>query len=270
MKEIKKEFSVVRTLQQNKVAERKNKTLIKAARTMLADSKLPITFWAESVNTACYVQNRVLVIKPHNMTPYELLLGKFNGKSDEGFFVGYSTQRNAGTKEHFDADQARKKTIPDQEYILLPLWSKDSFLSPDDGIKPLGEKVKKDAESPGKEVPRQESQEKETTINNTNNDTAVSSTDLADGLKDNDGHTQEEGIDYDEVFAPVARIEAIRLFLAYASFMGFMVYQMDVKSAFLDAKIGKIDQTLFIKKQKGDILLVQVYVDDIILGFTRK
>nr|GFA28305.1 hypothetical protein [Tanacetum cinerariifolium] len=47
------------------------------------------------------------------------------------------------------------------------------------------------------------------------------------------GHTQEEGIDYEEVFASVARIEAIRLFLAYASFMGFMVYQMDVKSAFL-------------------------------------
>nr|GEU95043.1 ribonuclease H-like domain-containing protein [Tanacetum cinerariifolium] len=47
------------------------------------------------------------------------------------------------------------------------------------------------------------------------------------------GHTQEEGIDYEEIFAPVTRIEAIRLFLAYASFMGFMVYQMDVKSAFL-------------------------------------
>nr|GFA69324.1 copia protein [Tanacetum cinerariifolium] len=47
------------------------------------------------------------------------------------------------------------------------------------------------------------------------------------------GHTQEEGVDYKEVFAPVARIEAIRLFLAYASFIGFMVYQMDVKSAFL-------------------------------------
>ncbi|GJS01483.1 putative ribonuclease H-like domain-containing protein [Tanacetum coccineum] len=51
------------------------------------------------------------------------------------------------------------------------------------------------------------------------------------------GHTQEEGIDYDDVFAPVARIEAIRLFLAYASFMGFMVYQMDVKSAFLYGRI---------------------------------
>nr|GEU98149.1 putative ribonuclease H-like domain-containing protein [Tanacetum cinerariifolium] len=133
----------------------------------------------------------------------------------------------------------------------------------------------------------------------------------------------EEGIDYEEVFAPVTRIEAIRLFLAYASFMGFMVYQMHVKSDFLYETIeeevyvcqpprfedpdyidkvykvvkalyglhqaprawyetlanyllengferGKIDQTLFIKKQKGDILLVQVYVDDIIFGSTNK
>nr|GEW56655.1 copia protein [Tanacetum cinerariifolium] len=137
------------------------------------------------------------------------------------------------------------------------------------------------------------------------------------------GHTQEEDIDYDEVFALVARIEAIRLFLAYVFFMGFMVYQMDVKSAFLYRTIeeevyicqplgfkdldypdkvykvvkalyglhqaprawyeimanylsengfqkGKIDQTLFIKKQKGDILLVHVHVDDIIFGSTNK
>nr|GEX93761.1 retrovirus-related Pol polyprotein from transposon TNT 1-94 [Tanacetum cinerariifolium] len=109
------------------------------------------------------------------------------------------------------------------------------------------------------------------------------------------GHTQEEGIYYEEVFAPVARIEAIWLFLAYASFMGLMVYQMDVKSVFLYGTIeeevyvcqpsgfedldypdkngfqrGKIDQTLFIKKQKRDTLLVQVYVDDIIFGSTNK
>nr|GFC94339.1 copia protein [Tanacetum cinerariifolium] len=57
------------------------------------------------------------------------------------------------------------------------------------------------------------------------------------------GHTQEEGIDYDEVFAPVARIEAIRLFLAYASFMGFTVYQMDVKSAFV---YGIIDKEVYV------------------------
>ncbi|GKA16086.1 retrovirus-related pol polyprotein from transposon TNT 1-94 [Tanacetum coccineum] len=77
------------------------------------------------------------------------------------------------------------------------------------------------------------------------------------------GYTQEEGIDYDEVFSPVARIEAIRLFLAYASFKDFVVYQMDVKSAFL---YGKIEEEV----NKGDILLVQVYVDDIIFGSTKK
>ncbi|GKD20188.1 putative ribonuclease H-like domain-containing protein, partial [Tanacetum coccineum] len=110
-------------------------------------------------------------------------------------------------------------------------------------------------------------------------------------------YTQEKGIDYDEVFAPFARIKAIRLFLAYASFKDFVVYQMDVKSAFLYGKIeeeiyvcqppgfedpkfldkvykvekrGQIDKTLFIKRVKGDILLVQVYVDDIIFGSTKK
>ncbi|GJV82198.1 putative ribonuclease H-like domain-containing protein [Tanacetum coccineum] len=75
-KGIKREFSVARTPQQNGVAERRNRTLIEAARTMLADSKLPTTFWAEAVNTACYVQNRVLVVKPHNKTPYELFRGR--------------------------------------------------------------------------------------------------------------------------------------------------------------------------------------------------
>nr|GEV66584.1 putative reverse transcriptase, RNA-dependent DNA polymerase [Tanacetum cinerariifolium] len=62
------------------------------------------------------------------------------------------------------------------------------------------------------------------------------------------GHTQEEGIDYDEVFAPVARIKAIRLFLAYASFMGFTVYQMDVKSAFF---YGTIDKEVYVMQPPG-------------------
>ncbi|GKC90829.1 putative ribonuclease H-like domain-containing protein, partial [Tanacetum coccineum] len=62
------------------------------------------------------------------------------------------------------------------------------------------------------------------------------------------GHTQEEGIDYDEVFAPVAIIEAIRLFLAYVSVMGFMVYQMDVKSAFL---YGRILEEVYVCQPPG-------------------
>nr|GFB85641.1 ribonuclease H-like domain-containing protein [Tanacetum cinerariifolium] len=71
-KRIKKEFSNARTPQQNGVAERRNRTLTEVARTMLADAKLPVTFWAEAVNNACYVQNSVLVNKSHNKTPYEL------------------------------------------------------------------------------------------------------------------------------------------------------------------------------------------------------
>ncbi|GKE00954.1 copia protein, partial [Tanacetum coccineum] len=62
------------------------------------------------------------------------------------------------------------------------------------------------------------------------------------------GHTQEERIDYDEVFAPVSRIEAIRLFLAYASFKDFVVYQMDVKSAFL---YGKIKEEVYVCQPPG-------------------
>ncbi|GKB00146.1 putative ribonuclease H-like domain-containing protein, partial [Tanacetum coccineum] len=110
------------------------------------------------------------------------------------------------------------------------------------------------------------------------------------------GHTQEEGIDYDEVFAPVARIEAIRLFLAYASFKDFVVYQMDVKSAFLYGKIedevyvyqppgfedpyflNKVEKALYRLHQAlrawyktlSTYLLDNVYVDDIIFGSTKK
>ncbi|GJR96805.1 putative ribonuclease H-like domain-containing protein [Tanacetum coccineum] len=119
-KGIKQEYSTARTPQQNGVAERMNRTLIEAARTMLADSLLPTTFWAEAVSTACYIFNRVRVTKPQNKTPYELLfghkpiisyirpfgchvtildtlsvLGKFDGKSDEGFLVGYSLNSKA-------------------------------------------------------------------------------------------------------------------------------------------------------------------------------
>ncbi|GJU24097.1 putative ribonuclease H-like domain-containing protein [Tanacetum coccineum] len=72
MKGILRQFSIARTPQQNEVAKRRNRTLIEAARTMLADSKLPTTFWAGAVNTTCYVQNRMLVVNPHNKTPYEL------------------------------------------------------------------------------------------------------------------------------------------------------------------------------------------------------
>ncbi|GJS14898.1 putative ribonuclease H-like domain-containing protein [Tanacetum coccineum] len=181
-KGIKREYSVARTPQQNGVAERKNRTLIEAARTMLADSKLPTTFWAEAVSTACYVQNRVLIVKPHNKTPYELFrgikpaigfmkpfgchvtilntldkLGKFDGKSDEGFFVGYSlsskafrvynirTRKVQGNRKTWHVGFLRKKRClevlkktkevsesspphqQDQDCIIMPIWKDASY-----------------------------------------------------------------------------------------------------------------------------------------------
>ncbi|GJR95309.1 retrovirus-related pol polyprotein from transposon TNT 1-94 [Tanacetum coccineum] len=480
-----RQFSVARTPQQNGVAERRNRTLIKAARTMLADFKLPTTFWAEAVNTACYVQNRVLVVKPHNKTPYELFhgrtptlsfmrpfrcpvtilntidhLGKFDGKADEGFFIRYSLNSKA-----FRVFNSRTRIVEENLHIMFsentpnvvgsgPDWlfdidaltrtmnyepidagtqsngfagtkasdNADPKSSQDDGSKLSSDNGKKVDEDLRKDSECND-QEKEDNVNNTNNVNAASINEvtvvgaktsielpddpnmsvledisISDLSRDDEdvgaeadmnnldttiqdpswieaiqeellqfklqkvwtlvdlpnekraigtkwvfknkkdergivirnkarlvaqGYTQEEGIDYDEVFAPVARIEAIRLFLAYASFKDFVVYQMDVKSAFLYGKIEKevyvcqppgfedpdfldrvykvekalyglhqaprawyetlstyllnngfqrwkIDKTLFIRRHKGDILLVQVYVGDIIFGSTKK
>nr|GEU81111.1 hypothetical protein [Tanacetum cinerariifolium] len=564
MKGIKREFSVPRTPQQNGIGERKNRTLIEATRTMLGDSLLPIPFWVEAVNTACYVQNRVLVTKPHNKTPYELLhgrtpsisfmrsfgcpvtilntldsLGKFDRKVDEGFLVRYSVNSKsfrvfnsktrivqetlhvnflenkpnvAGFQDKFDAEKVGEES--DQHYVLFLVWSsgstnpqntdgdaafdekkpesefnvsqsskfedyfedsinevnvagtivlivgeissnstntfsdagpsnvvaspahgKSSFIDvsqlPDDPDMPKLEDITyyEDEDDVGVEadfnnfetyitvspIPTTRvhkdhyvtqiigdlssatrtrsmtrvakdqcgrsqmfnddlhtcmfacflSQEEPKTVHQDLKDLswieamreellefkmqkvwvlvdlpygkrAIGTKWVFKNKKDErgivvrnkailvgQGHTHDEGIDYDEIFALVTRIEAIRLFLAYASFMGFMVYQMDVKSAFLYGTIeekvyvcqppgfedpdhpdkvykvvkalyglhqaprawyetfanyllengfqkGKIDQTLLIKRQKGDILLVQIYVDDIIFGATNK
>ncbi|GJQ92166.1 putative ribonuclease H-like domain-containing protein [Tanacetum coccineum] len=151
-----------------------------------------------------------------------------------------------------------------------PPYSQDSKSSQDDGFKPSSDDGKKVNEDSNKKIVKAE-----LLIRNKSK------------IRLAQGYTQEKGIDYDEVFAPVARIEAIRLFLAYASFKDFV----NVKSAFLYGKIieevyvyqplgfedpdfpdkrGKIDKTLFIRRDKGDILLVQMYVDDIIFGSTKK
>ncbi|GJW67079.1 putative ribonuclease H-like domain-containing protein [Tanacetum coccineum] len=384
---------------------------------------------AEAVNTACYVQNKVLVIKPHKKTSYEL----FHGRTPSLSFMRpfgcpvtiLNTLDHLGTKENIGASQVGKKTIPDQEYILLPLWTSDPSLSK--GLKNTkdyaGKKVtevpetesgvsSKEDDKDDQDLRNEfESLNGENDVNSTNNINTVSSTVNTASIKDNavdenivygcaddpnmpnleeivytdddedvgaeadmtnldthipvspipttrihkdhpveqiigdihsapqtrrmtkrvtdhgmfssvqqrinhkdfqnclfacflsqvepkkviqaltdpswieamqdellqfklqqvwtlvdlpygkraigtkwiyrnkkdergivvrnkarlvaQGYTQEEGIDYDEVFAPVARIEAIRLFLAYASFKDFVVYQMDVKSAFL-------------------------------------
>ena len=114
-------FSAPRTPQQNGVVERKNRTLQEMARTMLSEANLPKYFWAEATNTSCYILNRALVRSTLKKTPYELWkgkkpnisyfkifgckcfvhnnkkspLGKFDAKSDEGIFLGYSEHSKA-------------------------------------------------------------------------------------------------------------------------------------------------------------------------------
>nr|GEW85693.1 retrovirus-related Pol polyprotein from transposon TNT 1-94 [Tanacetum cinerariifolium] len=444
LKGIKREFSVPRTPQQNGIPERKNMTLIEAARTMLADSLLPIPFWAEALNNACYVQNTVLVTKPHNKTPYELLHGrtpsigfmrpfgcpvtilntldpldKFEGKVDEGFLnkdrdaafdgkehevdkkkpesaVNVSPSNCAQSGKQDDKTKKKAKVKSSVEsftgnrylsaefedhsnnssndvntagFIVLTVGQNSSnSTNPFSATGPSnttanpthGKSLFKDASQLHDNLDMLEMEDitysnhknvgAEADFNNLETSItkvwilvdlphrkgAIGTKWVYKNKKDErgivvrnkarlvaQGHTQEEGIDHEEVFAPVARIEAIRLFLAYASFMGFMVYQMNVKSAFLYGTIeekvyvcqppgfedpdhpdkvykvvkalyglhqaprvwyetlanyllengfhrGKIDKTLFIKKQKRDILLVQIYVDDIIFGATNK
>nr|GEY77003.1 hypothetical protein [Tanacetum cinerariifolium] len=319
LKGIKREFSVPRTPQQNGIAERKNKTLIKTTRTMLD----------EAVNTACYVQNRVLVTKPHNKTPYELLhgrtpsigfmrpfgcpvtilntldpLGKFKGNVDEGFLVGYSVNSSGPTwlfdidsltrtmnyhpvtagnqsnpnvvfQDEFDAEKAGEEV--NQQYMLFPVWSSGSSNPQNkdgdtsfDGNQDDKTKKKAKGKSPVESFTgnRDLNAEFEDHFDNSSNDVnaAVSPIPTTRTHKDHpitqiigdlSSTTQtrsmtrvikDQGIDYKEVFAPVARIEAIRLFLAYASIMGFMVYQMNVKSAFL---YGNIEEEVYVCQPLG-------------------
>ncbi|GKE04968.1 putative ribonuclease H-like domain-containing protein, partial [Tanacetum coccineum] len=432
-KGIKREYSNARTPQQNRVVERKNITLIEAARTMLTYSFLPNTFCAEAVSTACYVLNRPVTA--------ENKANKTAGPKE--------ANHSAGTQDNIDAGNSEMEAEPAQEYFVLPLWSSYTSTVKSSEAKNGDEKPNRDTAF-RKEfaqctedlllqagVSRATSTNTVDTISTpintaspsrvfstggpdlTNNDQDDSQIHALEDIYDNpsdgiftnasyddegavtdftnlettvniepkkisqaledeswvdamqeellqfkiqkvwilvdlpfgkkaigtkwvyrnkkdergvvvrnkarlvaQGYRQEEGIDYDEVFAHVARIEAIRIFLAFASYMGFIVYQMDVKSAFLygiideevyvsqppgfvDPKFpkkvykvvkalyglhqaprawyatlstfllksgykrGTIDKTLFIKKDKNDIMLEQVYVDDIIFDSTR-
>nr|GEU93614.1 ribonuclease H-like domain-containing protein [Tanacetum cinerariifolium] len=282
IKDILRQFSVARTLQQNGVAERRNMTLIEAAKTMLANFKLPTTFWAEAFNTACYVQNRVLVVKPHNKTPYENFhgrtptlsfmrpfgcpvtilntkdhLGEFDDSRPDWLFdIGALTRTMnydpivAGTQSnnYLDVGTFDFSNEDEDDNIVADMNNMDTTIQ----VTPIPMDLPNGKRAIGtKWVFRNKKDEKGIVIRNKTRLVAQ-------------GHTHEEGIDYDAVFAFVARIEAIRLFLAYTSFKDFMVYQMDVKSAFLYEKIKE-------EKNDGIFISQDKYVAEILkkFGFTK-
>nr|GEZ43044.1 putative ribonuclease H-like domain-containing protein [Tanacetum cinerariifolium] len=261
-------FSVPRTPHQNSIAERKNRTLIEAARTMLADLLLSIPFWVEAVNTACYVQNK----NTDGDAAFDKKEPKFEGRKPESE-VNVSPSSIAQSKKHDEKTKREAKgKSPDNAADSLVLavgriFTNTFSASPTHGkssyVDPLNIAVKlKDItyfdneDDVGAEA---DFNNLETTIIVSPNPTirvhkdhlvtqiigdlssATQTRSMTRVAKDQGGLSQiimmtsihEKGIDYEEFFAPVARIEAISLFLAYASFMGFMMYQMDVKSAFL-------------------------------------
>nr|GEU49276.1 hypothetical protein [Tanacetum cinerariifolium] len=253
--------------------------------------------------------NRVLVVKPHNKTHYELFrgrtpalsfmrpcgchvtilktldyLGKFNGKSDEGFFVGFSLN-SARPKWLFDIDVLTKSInyVPvlagtnSNDFVDGSLFDSSSKNASNDEPQPSSDAGKKDDEvstaTPEATHADFFGDESEVDVSNITATYQVPSTlntrihkdHLLDHIYRNkkdkrgivvrnkerlvaQGHTQEEGLDYDEAFAPVARIKAIKLFLAYASFKDFVVYQMDVKSAF---QYGKIKDEVYVYQPPG-------------------
>ncbi|GKD53765.1 putative ribonuclease H-like domain-containing protein, partial [Tanacetum coccineum] len=227
--DIKREFSVARTPQQNGVAKRKNRTLIEAARTMLADSILPTTFWAKVVNTACYVQNRKDTEEEKDLRD-DLERMIIQDKAAKAAYEAASSQENVNIVNSA-ADNTNKEGAEANTNNL----ELSQAVSPTPTTRTLIDLPKGKRAISTKWVYRNKKDEQGIVVKNKARLVAQ-------------GYTQEEGIDYDEVFAPVAKIEANKLFLAYASYMDFVVYRMDVKSAFL---YGTIEEEVYVFQPPG-------------------
>ncbi|KAG9450514.1 hypothetical protein H6P81_010479 [Aristolochia fimbriata] len=313
-KGISHEFSAPKTPQKNGIVERKNRTLQEMSRTMIHSKDLPHKLCAEAVNTACYVSNRVHLRYLTHKIPYELCKGrkpnvhyfrefgsrchvlrdreqlrKFDFRSVEGIFVGYSRDSHAyrvflrsaniviETVNVEIADQNEDLQKLDDEHV--PSIQKGETVSTETGT---SEATSVDTpevtleelsieESPEEmEVSYTKTHESVSAKENTpsirvqkNNSADAIISDVNEGMKtrDEEGnvnrnkaplvaqrYTQVEGIDFDETFAPVARLESIRLLLAVASMMKIKLHQMDVKSAFLN---DYLTEKVYVEQPKG-------------------
>nr|GEY48544.1 retrovirus-related Pol polyprotein from transposon TNT 1-94 [Tanacetum cinerariifolium] len=286
--------SIARTPKQNGVVERRNRTLVKAARTMLSTAKVPLFFWAETIATTCFTKNRSLVIPRHEKTPYHIINDR---KPSVKFFHIFGSLCYI-IRDGENLDKIKEKDHPLEQVIGNPSQSVRTR-----------RQLESDSEMCMFTLTKNKRDKENTVIRNKYRLIAK-------------GYAQKEEVDFEESFAPVARLEAVRLFISYAAHKSFTVYQMVVKTAFLYGPLkeevyinqpdefvdpyhpdkvyhlkkalygikqasrvwydelfnflvskgfskGSIDPTLFITKHRGDILLVQIYVDGIIFGFTN-
>jgi hypothetical protein len=248
---IKHEFSSPYTPQQNGVVERKNRTLLDMARTMLDEYKISDRFWAEAINTACYAINRLYLHRILKKASYELLTGKklnvsyfrvfgskcfilvkrgrkskFAPKAVEGFLLGYDSNTRAyrvfnksiGLVE-VSCDIVFDETNGSQ-VEQVDLDELDDEEAPCVALRnmSIGDVCPKESEEP----PQAQDQPSSS--------------------------IQVEGLDFGETYAPVARLESIRILLAYATYRGFKLYQMDVNNAFLN---GPIKEEVYVEQPPG-------------------
>nr|GEX63646.1 hypothetical protein [Tanacetum cinerariifolium] len=254
--DITQQFFAARTPQKNGVMERRNRTLVEALRTMLTFVNLPSFVWAEAIATACFTENRSIIHKRFDKTPYELInkrkpnikffrvfrcrgyllndyedVRKLKEKRDIGVFIMKSSTTNVETSinekvfhevsESFQRESSSSSLNDDVQQT--------EALKDDDWVSAMQEELDQFARLKNKK------DESSLVIRNKARLVAV-------------GYSQQEGIDYDETFAPVARIEAIRLFLAYAAHKDFTVYQMDVKTTFLN---GILKEEMYVGQPLG-------------------
>nr|GEZ17257.1 retrovirus-related Pol polyprotein from transposon TNT 1-94 [Tanacetum cinerariifolium] len=318
---ITQQFSAARTPQQNGVVERRNRTLVEAARTMLTFANLPSFLWAEAIATVCFTQNHSIIYKCFDKTPYELInkrkpnikffrvfgcicfllndyedVEKLKAKGDIGVFVRYSKEsaafriynkRTRKIHESVNVNFDEISNMASKQFSLEPGLSNLNEMGKSLNLSIMKSSTTNVATSINEEVFHEvsESFQEESSLSSLNDDeqqtevlkdvdwvsamqeeldqfarlkvwrlvsrpegkSVIKTKSIFKNKKDESslvirnkerlvavGYSQREGIDYDETFVPVTRIEAIRLFLVYAAHKDFTVYQMDVKTVFLN------------------------------------